>query len=474
MTPEEFKAFGAAALEYVADYLTTECRKVNTLPDVEVGYLNKLIPSQVPEDPEDWKDVMEDFKTKIVPGILHWNSPNSHGYYPSTTSFGSVVGEILSGGLGVISSDWATSPAATELEVIVTDWLANFLNLPNKFHSQKGNGGGIIQGSAGESMLVAVLTAREQTVRRLVADGANEAYVRAHLIMYTSDECNYCVEKNPKLAGLKYRRLQSDEEGCLKGSVLEEAVVSDLLQGNIPCMCIATMGTTGTCDFDAVDELADVCKRFKMYIHVDAAFAGSAFCLPEYSFYAKKLENVDSLNCNLYKLMQINYECTAMWVANTKLLEDALNTNDFPRSDENNKWSPEYTNWQVPVIRRFRALKVWISLRMYGADKLKERINNRFQLAKYFIKLVNADKRFQFVKARFNVVAFRCVAGDDVTLKLVDSVTESRKLFILAYPFKNQIIIKFIICGMDPTKEDIDFGFKEIQAHYKKVCKEKI
>lgn len=272
MNSEDFIKCGSHVLKLITQYLENT-KNFSVLPDIPPGYLQELIPATIPEQPIDWTTLLKDFETKILPGITHWQSPHFHAYYPTQTSYPAIIGEMLSAGLGVVGFNWICSPACTELELIVINWLAKFLKLPKKFLRSvggTGGGGGVIHSSASEAILVAIIAARERSVKKF----QGQTDIRDRLVLYTSDQSNSCVEKNCRIAALQIRLLAADENGRLTGEILEEAVLHDLRQGNVPCVCIATIGTTGTCAIDEIDSLAVICESYKIFLHVDAAYAG--------------------------------------------------------------------------------------------------------------------------------------------------------------------------------------------------------
>lgn len=220
------------------------------------------------------------------------------------------------------------SPACTELEVIVMDWLGKLLNLPEEFlNCHDGPGGGVIQGSASDSILIAVLAAREQSVRRVGEESPDmtESDIRGRLVAYSSDQSNSAVEKAGILAAMPMRLLTTDAKCALRGDTLRKAIEEDLAMGNIPSVCIATLGTTGTCAFDDIEEIGQVCKEYNVWLHIDAAYAGAAFCCPEYHHLMKGVELAESFNFNAHKWMMVNFDCCAMWLKNADLLVQAFN-----------------------------------------------------------------------------------------------------------------------------------------------------
>ncbi|KAJ9576936.1 hypothetical protein L9F63_006502, partial [Diploptera punctata] len=275
MDATEFRKFGKAAVDYLADYLEN-LRDRPVLPSVEPGYLQEMIPKEAPTQPETWQDILQDMDRVVMPGVTHWHSPHFHAYYPTANSFPGIVGEMFSAGIGCIGFSWITSPACTELEVAMMDWLGKLLNLPKEFlNCSDGPGGGVIQGSASEATLVGLLAAKEKMVKILQADHPDwdQGMIKAKLVAYTSDQSNSSVEKAGLLGSTPMRLLPTDEKCRLRGSMLEQAIKEDRENGLIPFYVVGTLGTTGTCAFDDLEELGPICNRENLWLHVDAAYA---------------------------------------------------------------------------------------------------------------------------------------------------------------------------------------------------------
>uniref|UniRef100_A0A336N4C3 CSON011113 protein n=1 Tax=Culicoides sonorensis TaxID=179676 RepID=A0A336N4C3_CULSO len=469
MNSDEFREFGKAAIDFVADYLDT-IRDRPVLPSVQPGYLHDMLPNEMPDESEDWKEIMSDLNRCIMPGVTHWQSPNFHAYYPTQTSFPSIVGEVISAGLGVVGFSWICSPACTELEVIMMNWLGKFINLPEEFlNCGQGNGGGIIQGSASEAILVAILTAREQTVRRFKQKypEMDEGLIRSKLVGYSSDQSNSCVEKGGILGAVPLRLLPADKNCILQGDTLKKAIEEDLAKGLIPCVCIATMGTTGTCAFDDIPGLGEICNKFNVWLHIDAAYAGSFFCLPEYQHMMTGIELSDSFNFNLHKLMHVNFDCCAMWLKDVDSVVQSFTVDRIylAHQFQGQSLAPDYRHWQISLGRRFRALKVWFTLRSYGKEKVRELLRHRIRLAEVFEQKLRTDDRFEVVfSAYMGLVIFRLVKGCEYTKKLLEKLNENKNLYLIPATYDSLFVLRFVICGLDPQDKDIDFAWNEIKS----------
>lgn len=373
-----------------------------------------------------------------------------------------------------------SSPACTELEVVVMDWLAKFLKLPELFlHSTEGPGGGIIQGSASESVLVAVMTAREQTVRRIKEKypEMEESDIRGKLIAYSSDQSNCCIEKAGLLAAIPIRLLPAGDDLIFTGEMLEKAVEEDLAKGLIPTICIATLGTTGTCAYDDIESLGKVCNKHDLWLHVDAAYAGAAFALDEFSELRNGLELVDSLNFNLHKFLMVNFDCSAMWLKDANKVVESFNVDRIylKHKYEGQTQIPDFRHWQIPLGRRFRALKVWITFRTIGAEGLRTHIRKHMALAQRFENHVLADSRFELVtKTTLGLVCFRPRGDNKRTTDLLQYLTDRKKIYMIQATHRGQHFLRFVVCGMDPKEDDIDFAWQEIKSQMDIVLKQEL
>ncbi|XP_037033323.1 3,4-dihydroxyphenylacetaldehyde synthase 2-like [Bradysia coprophila] len=467
MDVNQFREFAKSAVDFVADYLEN-IRDRPVLPSVEPGYLHKLVPDEVPEQPEQWQEVMKDMERVILPGVTHWQSPNFHAYYPTATSFPSIVGEMIASGLGIIGFSWICSPACTELEVVLMDWLGKFLDLPASFlNCSEGPGGGVIQGSASEAILVAILAAREQTVRRVKLEHPemSESEIRGKLVSYSSDQSNSCVEKAGLLAAVPIRLIKADDNGSLRGEELEKTVLTDIENGLIPIICIATFGTTGTCAYDHMDELGPICKKYNIWLHIDAAYAGAALCCPEYRPLMSGIDWADSFNFNLHKWMMVNFDCCAMWLKNADTLVEAFSVDRIYLNHQfqGQSKAPDYRHWQIPLGRRFRALKVWIVLRTIGAENIRNNIRKHIHLAELFENYVKMDDRFEIVSARsMGLVCFRLKGDCSLTRQLLEKITERKQIYMIQAKCNEKLMMRFVVAGLDPNEKDIEFAWNEI------------
>lgn len=370
------------------------------------------------------------------------------------------------------------SPAVTELEVIVADWLAKFLDLPKVFmNSSEGRGGGLLQGTASESMLVAILAAREHAVESVKLKNPNltESDIRGKLVMYSSDQGNSCVEKTSRLAAVSIRALPVDQNLSLRGETLKIAIEEDIANGKIPFACVATLGTTGTCAFDNLLEIGPVCRENQIWLHIDAAYAGSALCCPEFRPMMPGIEYADSFNFNLHKWMMVNFDCSAMWFRDISKVVEAFTVDRIylQHHVEMDSKTPEYRNWEIPLGHRFRALKVWFTLRIMGAEQIRENIRNHVRLAGTFAEMVANDSRFEIIgKPLLGLVCFRLKGSCENTKRLVDLLTERKNIYVIRAHSHGKLVIRFVVNGLKPTSNDIEFAWNEIQMMTNQIYKE--
>ncbi|KRF77903.1 3,4-dihydroxyphenylacetaldehyde synthase 2 isoform X2 [Drosophila virilis] len=475
----EFREFGHASIEFIINYLSN-IRDRNVLSSVVPHEVINQLPRQIPEQPEHWRQVLNDLEHIILPGLTHWQSPYFNAFYPSSTSAGSIIGELLIAGIGVLGFSWICSPACTELEVVVMDWLAKFLKLPSHFlHESEGPGGGVIQGSASEAVLVAVLAAREQAVRREreCHPEQSESEIRGKLIAYSSDQSNSCIEKAGVLAAMPIKLLPAGDDLVLRGAALKEAIERDVAAGLIPVICVATLGTTGTCAYDDIESLSSICEQHQVWLHVDAAYAGGAFALDECAELRRGLDRVDSLNFNLHKFMLVNFDCSAMWLRDANKVIDSFNVDRIylKHKHEGQTQIPDFRHWQIPLGRRFRALKVWITFRTLGAEGLRAHMRKHIDLAIQFENLVKADERFEVVAPRaLGLVCFRAKGDNEVTSQLLQRLMERKKIYMVKAEHRGQLFLRFVVCGMDPKPSDIQFAWTEIETQLTSLCAEQL
>ena len=427
MTPQEFREHGHAMVDWIAEYL----ERVEDLPvqsRAAPGDLLDKLPHRAPTHGEPFEAMLLDVDELILPGITHWQSPNFFAYFPANSSGPSILGELLSAGLGVQGMLWSTSPAATELETLTMDWLVGLLGLPEHFLSS-GAGGGVIQDSASSATLCALLAARERAVR----GGADPATLTA----YASTQAHSSLQKAVRIAGLPADALRlvdvDTERFCLRPEVLIGLVHADRDAGRTPFFVQANIGTTSSLAIDPVREMGELAQAEGLWLHVDAAMAGSAAVVPELRWTHDGVELADSYCFNPHKHLLVNFDCDAFWVRDRAALLDALSIlPEYLRNAASDSGQvTDYRDWQIPLGRRFRALKLWFTLRWYGEEGLIEFVRGHVALARELASWVAEDPRFELLApAELNLVCFAHVNGDDATQRIIDEVNASGAAFL--------------------------------------------
>ncbi|XP_063359548.1 tyrosine decarboxylase [Cydia amplana] len=468
MDTEEFRVRGKEMVDYICTYMTT-LRKRRVTPSVEPGYLRAALPAEAPQHPEDWDTVMDDVEKKIMPGVTHWQHPRFHAYFPSGNAYPSILGDMLSAGIGCIGFSWAASPACTELEIIMLDWMGKAIGLPPAFLAleQGSNGGGVIEGSASECVLVSMLAARANGIKRLKHQFPNvdEGLLLSKLIAYCSKEAHSCVEKAAMICFVKLRILQPDEHGSLRGETLKQAMEEDEEAGRVPFFVSLTLGTTSCCSYDDLPGVGPIVRKYPcVWLHVDAAYAGSAFLCQEHKHHLAGVEYADSFNTNTNKLMLTNFDCSLLWVTNRYLLTSALVVDPLYLQHCYDHTAIDYRHWGIPLSRRFRSLKLWFMLRSYGISGLQRYVRRHCELAKYFEQLVRKDDRFEVCnKVTLGLVCFRLVTGgetpseqDEINKKLLTTMNASGKIHMVPANVRDRFVIRFCVVAQHATREDIE------------------
>lgn len=430
MSSEEFRRRGRQVVDWIADYLEN-VEQYPVLSRLKPGELRSRLPSSAPPQGESFDDILKDFEEVILPGITHWQSPNFFAFFPANNSGPSILGELLSAGLGAQGMLWATSPACTELETHVLDWLVEMLALPEKFRSD-GPGGGVIQDTASSASLCAVLAARE----RATGFASNAEGVGGDLRAYASDQAHSSIEKAMRIAGLGDRRLRKievDENFAMRPEQLLRAVESDKSAGLVPFFVCATIGTTSSNALDPLQRIGRICRDHGIWLHADAAMSGTAALCPEFRFIHTGLEMADSYCFNPHKWMFVNFDCDCFYVADRRALTGALGI--LPEYLKNPASAEggviDYRDWQIPLGRRFRALKLWFVIRSYGVEGLRRHVRRHVELARRFESWVREDPRFELAAPRpLNLVCFRHAGGDGPTRRILDQVNASGRMYL--------------------------------------------
>jgi aromatic-L-amino-acid/L-tryptophan decarboxylase len=463
MTPEEFRRHGHALIDWIADYRA----RVETLPvlsPARPGDVRAQLPPQPPQDGESFAAMMADVERVIVPGLTHWQSPNFFAYFPSNASEPSILGDLLASGLGVQGMLWATSPACTELETHVLDWLAGMLDLPAKFRSD-GAGGGVLQDTASSSVLCALLAARE----RATGGRTNDDGCDGTLVAYTSTQAHSSVEKAMRVAGLGRRNLrliEVDDTFAMRPAALAAAIADDLAHGRTPCFVSVTVGTTSSNAMDPLEPIGEICRAHGLWLHVDAAMAGTAALCPEFRGMHTGLEFADSYCMNPHKWMFTNFDCDAFWVADRGALIRALTI--LPEYLRNQATASgaviDYRDWHIPLGRRFRALKLWFVIRHYGVSGLQALVRAHVALAQEFAAWVRADSRFELAApVPLNLVCFRHRGGEEVNQRIMDDLNASGRLYLTHTRLQDRLTLRLCVGQTRTERRHVEAAWEAIR-----------
>ncbi|MGN6393425.1 MAG: pyridoxal phosphate-dependent decarboxylase family protein [Gemmatimonadales bacterium] len=468
MQPDEFRRHAHALVDWMADYL----RDVGALPitpAVSPGDIRRQIADSPPLDAEPFEAVLEDFRHVIVPGMTHWNHPGWFAYFPCNNSPPSILAEMLTATLGAQGMSWVTSPAATELEQVVMDWLRQMLALPPGFV-------GVIQDTASTATLVALLTARERaTAGRSGAAGLAAASQGAPLAVYASREAHSSVDKAVKLAGYgldQLRHIDPDERFAMRPEALAGALEADREAGIRPACVVATVGTTSSTAIDPLRPIAELCRRAGAWLHVDAAYAGAAAIVPELRPLFDGMESADSIVFNPHKWMLTNFDCTAYYVRDpTALLSTFQATPEYLRTAYDAD-VVNYRDWGIQLGRRFRALKLWFVIRSYGVEGLRTMVRRHVALAKELAGWIAADSDFELLApVPFGLVCFRWrPAGrseaelDALNARLLAAVNASRRRYLTHTRLDGRYAIRLVVGQRDTEPADVEAAWAAIRA----------
>ncbi|MGH8868244.1 MAG: pyridoxal-dependent decarboxylase [Actinomycetes bacterium] len=468
MTPDEFRRYGREVVDWVADYW----ERVGSLPvlsRVEPGDVRAALPDHPPERPEPFADVLADLDRVVVPGLTHWQHPRFFGYYPANASGPAVLGDLLASGLGVQGMLWSTSPASTELETHVVDWLAGLLGLPEPLRAN-----GVVQDSASSATLVALLAG----LFRASGGAHPTAGVDDRAVVYASTQTHSSAEKAVRIAGLGTDRLRlvdvDPKTQAMLPDTLRDAVEADLAAGLRPAVVIATIGTTSTGAVDPVGPIGEITRAHGMWLHVDAAYAGVAAVCPEFRWLHDGLEHADSYCANPHKWLLTNFDCDTFWTADRASLLGALSVlPEFLRNRATESGAViDHRDWGIPLGRRFRALKLWLVLRWYGAEGLRAHIRTHVGHAQAFASWVRADPRFEVVAPHpLSLVCFRLAesepgsesGADEATRALLDRLNAGGEVFCSHTTVNGRYAIRMAIGATQTERRHVEEAWATVR-----------
>jgi aromatic-L-amino-acid decarboxylase len=469
MTAEQFREYGKQVVDWVADYY----ERIETLPvlsQVRPGEIRRSLPDRPPLHGEAFHSLLEDMDRVILRGITHWQSPNFFAYFPANASGPAILGDLLSSALGVQGMLWATSPACTELEAQVLDWLVTMLGLPDKFLSSN-SGGGVIQDTASSSTLCAMLAARE----RASGYATNLRGTDGTLVAYTSTQAHSSLEKAAMIGGIglnNLRLLEVDGNFAIKPEALKLQVEKDRHSGLVPFFVCGTVGTTSSNAMDPLPEIAAICREHNLWFHVDAAMSGTAALCPEFRHYQNGVEHADSYCFNPHKWMFTNFDCDCFYVADRAALIRTLSIlPEYLKNQATESGSVfDYRDWQIPLGRRFRSLKLWFVIRHYGVEGLQFHVRQHVEIAQEFAAWARHDNRFEVVApVPLNLVCFRYRGTEEENQRLMDRLNQSGDLYLTHTRLGGQFALRFCVGQTNTTLKHVERAWQRIQEEAGKL-----
>jgi aromatic-L-amino-acid decarboxylase len=471
MRGEAFRRHAQELIDWIIDYQERRVEELPVLSQVEPGGVRAQLPAEPPEHGEPFEVMLRDVDEILLPGITHWQSPDFFAFFPANTSYPAILGELLAAGLGVQGMLWATSPACTELETHVLDWLVGMLDLPDVFRSTNA-GGGAIQDSASSATLCALLAARERATDYVT----NERGVDRRLVAYASTEAHSSVEKAAGIVGIgkdNLRRIDVDETFAMRPELLRERIAADRADGLVPLFVCATVGTTSSNAIDPVAEIGPICRREGLWLHVDAAMSGTAALCPEFRSIHRGLEYADSYCFNPHKWMFTNFDCDCFYVADRAALIRTLSIlPEYLRNRATESGAViDYRDWQVPLGRRFRALKLWFVVRHYGVEGLRYHVRRHVELAQRFRSWVEADEHFELAApAPLNLVCFRHRGGDELNRELLDRLNRSGDLYLTHTVLDGRYTLRLCVGQTHTEETHVADAWRRIQEEARELA----
>ena len=455
MTPEEFRRAGHELIDFIADYRAS-VRERPVMSRSKPGEIRDALPASPPDAPEPFADIMRDVDDIIMPGISHWQHPSYFAYFPGNSSLASVLGDFLSTGLGVVGLSWQSSPALSELEEVVTDWMRQMVGLSSAWR-------GVIQDTASTSTLVALMCARERTSNYGLARGGLQGEAQP-LVVYASAMSHSSVEKAALLAGFGRDNLHlvaCDESFAIRADALRAAIEEDIRGGRRPCAVVATVGTTATTAFDPIAGIADVIAEHDMWLHVDAAMAGSAMILPECRDLWNGVERADSIVINPHKWLGVAFDASLYLVRDAQHLVRVMGTNPSFLQTSVDAQVKNLRDWGLPLGRRFRALKMWFLIREQGVSNLQRRLRRDLENAQWLASEIQktahwkilAPVRLQTLCVRHEPDGVSGEALDAHTLDWAQRVNASGKAYLTPAVLEGRWMVRISI-GAELTERD--------------------
>lgn len=456
----DFRRAGYQAVDWIAEYLG-DTRKYPVLPKVRPGDLVDALPGIAPERGETFETMLRDFERTIIPAVTHWNHPRFMAYFACTGSTPAILGEMLSAALNTNGIHWKTSPAVSELEQVTLGWLRQWLDLPPEFF-------GIIYDTASVSSMHAIVAARE-----MVDPDARENGSRPGLTLYTSEQSHSSIEKGAIAAGIgqkNVRKIPVDDGFRMRPDALQQAIESDLREGKRPFCVVATVGTTSTTSVDPVSAITDIAEQYGLWVHVDAAYAGSAAILPEHRHILNGIERAHSLVLNPHKWMFTPIDLSAFYTRRPDTLKRAFSLVPAYLEEKEDPRTVSFMDYGVPLGRRFRSLKLWFVMRYFGREGISKLLRDHIRWAQEFASWVDGDARFErMAPAPFSVVCFRMRGTDAQNHELLERVNATGKLYLSHTKLHGQYVLRIAIGNLATTRDDVTAAWELIQQCSREV-----
>jgi aromatic-L-amino-acid/L-tryptophan decarboxylase len=472
MNTDEFRQYGHQLIDWLADY-REKLEGYPVMSNLQPGDIRNTLPSSPPVQGETMSQVIADLERIIMPGITHWNHPSFFAYFPTNAGLTSVLADIVSTGLGVQGMNWQTSPAATELEETVLDWLRQMVGLSSDFV-------GVLQDTASTATLVALLCARERCTNHSQNRGGLQAET-IPLVIYTSQESHSSIEKAALLAGFgreNLRLIETDEKQALRLDALQAAIEADLAAGKKPCALVAAIGTTNTTACDPLEGMATLAQKYGLWLHVDAAMAGNAMILPECRWMWAGIETSDSLLFNPHKWLGVAFDCTAYYVRDSEHLIRVMSTNPSYLQTQVDSQIKNFRDWGIQLGRRFRALKLWFLIREQGLSGLQNRLRRDLNHAQWLAQNINATPNWEVVApVNLQTVCVRHIPDNSWNetqinahnQSWIERINKSGKAYLTPSLLKGKRIARISI-GVETTESiHVEFLWKLIQEQVAEI-----
>jgi aromatic-L-amino-acid/L-tryptophan decarboxylase len=465
MTPEKFRKAGHQLIDWIADY-RTRVADLPVMAQTAPGAIKARIPTEPPLTPEPFDGILADLDKIVMPGLSHWQHPSFFGYFPSNGLLASVLGDFASTGLGVLGLSWQSSPALTEVEEVVTDWMRQMTGLSNAWS-------GVIHDTASTCTLVALMCARERATNYSLSRGGMQAE-KQPLVVYASAHSHSSVDKAALLAGFgrhNVRLVELDANYAMRAAALEDAIQRDLAAGSLPCAIVATTGATTSTALDPIEDLARVAGRYGIWLHVDAAMAGSAMILPECRWMWEGIESADSLVMNAHKWLGVAFDCSLYYVRDPQHLIRVMSTNPSFLQSSYDSQVKNLRDWGLPLGRRFRALKLWFMIREQGVTALQNRLRRDMENAQWLAGQaretpgwsVLAPVPLQTVCIRHQPGGLDGEALDKHTLGWADRINRSGAAYLTPAILEGRWMVRVSIGAIPTEREHVEELWKLIR-----------